>query len=94
MNHVALMAACTGRLAVAGKLLGFADAAYAANQDCAQSNEARLAALAASKIDAALGPGEQGALRVQGAKLSAVEAEVLGRDFLADMRAVDDSEST
>ena len=94
LNHVALMAACTGRLVVAGKLLGFADAAYAANQDCAQSNEARLAALAASKMDAALGPGEQGALRAQGAKLSAVEAEVLGRNFLADMRAVDDSEST
>lgn len=93
LNHVALMAARTGRHVVAGKILGFAEAAYAANQDVAQPNESRLAALAAEAIDVALGPGEQGVLRAQGAKLSVVEAEALARGFLADMSAVYDSTS-
>jgi len=89
LNHVALIAARMEKAAVAAKLLGFADAAYAANQDRPQPNEARLAALAAEAIDAALGPGEAAGLRARGAKLSADEAESLAREVLTDVGAAE-----
>lgn len=73
---------------MAAKMLGFAEAAYGANQTPLMPNEARLVALAAEAIDAALGPAEQAMLREQGAKLSAGEAEVLAREFLADASGV------
>lgn len=82
LNHVALLAARTGQPAVAALILGFAAAAYATNQDRAQPNEARLAALAAEAVDISLGPGELDAFRLQGAALSVAEVESLGRAVL------------
>ena len=83
LNHVALIAARTGQPEAAARFLGFAAAAYVSNQDCAQPNEARLAALAAETIDIALGRGKQEALRAQGAGLSVAEIEALAGGILA-----------
>src|SRR5262249_29215912 len=51
-THLALIAACADRSAMAAQLLGCADAWYAANQNTREPNEARLEALAVARLDA------------------------------------------
>lgn len=85
LNCIALLAVRTGQPAIAARMLGFAEATYAARRNAPLPTEAHVVALATDAVDAALGPAEHGLLRAQGAKLCAVEAEALARELvLAD----------
>jgi predicted ATPase/DNA-binding winged helix-turn-helix (wHTH) protein len=83
LNHVALLAARLRRPATAARLLGFAEATYAARRTVPLPIEAHVVILATAAVDAALGSSEHALLRAQGANLSASEAEALAREALA-----------
>lgn len=82
-NHLALIAARTGQPAMAAQLLGFADRWYANNQDTRQPNEARLAALTETAIEAAIGKAQLAQQRSAGGELTLAQAEEEGRRVLA-----------
>ena len=82
-NHLALLAARGGEPAIAAQLLGFADCWYAGNQDTRQPNEAKLAALAETAIEAAIGKAQLERQRGAGGQLTLAQAEDAGRRVLA-----------
>ncbi|MEO8506094.1 MAG: hypothetical protein ABI593_00535 [Betaproteobacteria bacterium] len=73
-----------GNFAAAAQMLGYADARYAAADDMRQANEARMAQLATTAIDAALGQAEHVCLRDVGAPLTIDQARALQQQVLAD----------
>jgi hypothetical protein len=70
VDSLALLAAGQGRPVDAARLLGVADAWYAAHQEERQPNEAALERRSASALDAALGPAVHAAERAGGRGLA------------------------
>ena len=82
LNHVALIATQQGRHRIAARLLGYADAEYAANGDRALVNEARLAEVAKANTVEVLGVAEVEQNRALGAHMSQDKAWVLAQSVL------------
>jgi hypothetical protein len=76
-DYFALLAVLEGRAADAARLAGFADAAYARNEDERQSNEIAAIERARTLTRAALGEAEAVRLQAEGARCSDGEAAAL-----------------
>ncbi len=82
-DHLALLAARTGRLREAAAMLGIADAGYTANQDRRQPNEARAARQCQALLEDALGTDALAQLRAEGGQLPDSAALALVKSTLA-----------
>ena len=86
-DHLALLAARSGRPVPAALMLGYCDEAYASAGTRRLPNEARLERLSAAAADEQLGSGEFGRLRAAGCKLTLDQAKVLAHAELLDREA-------
>jgi hypothetical protein len=81
-DHLALLAALSGRPHAAARLIGYADALYRAREDRRQVNEARSVQRAVRLARDALGTDEVAVLTAEGAAFSDADADrlALGND--------------
>ena len=83
LDQMALLAARSGHCEASARILGFADAWYAANKEPRQPNEAAMSRLAADLIDSVLGADQHARLRAEGTGMAKGRAETLVLAMLA-----------
>jgi hypothetical protein len=82
LSHVAVLCVQSGRAAEGARLLGCADAWYAANQSRANSTLAKLVDSASAELDALLGNAEFKRVRALGAAMVGDEPYKLARSAI------------
>jgi hypothetical protein len=85
-NHLAWLAARTGLIEQAAKILGCADTWYASNEGKREPNEIRSAEKAGELIDCSVGYDRHKQLRMEASRLSSDRAYELAQSTLVDIK--------